>query len=207
MPRESTVMYEFSPENPLDRDMFASFITQAAASSTPTYICDIRTPPGRFEQYCFEGRARAEANARMRGKAWRPTDQVTPGQALTVDELGRVGEGYIEEMLAGPDGERGLDVAPVLADSTDDRPDKTLNGLKFDVKAANPRPGDSFAVPIWQVASKGFDALLLVQHIEPGLARVWCCRCKPEGGAWRSQAGVRGKKPFWRIECTPAPAD
>lgn len=191
--------YEFSTENELDRDLFAHFITAAAANSTPTYICDIRTPPGKFEQYCLEGRMRAEANARMKGTAWRQSDQLTPGQALTVDELGRVGEGYIEEML-------GLDVAPVLADRTDDRPDKTLNGLKFDVKAANPRPGDSFAVPCWQVANKGFDALLLVQHIEPGLARVWCCRCKPEGGAWRSQAGVRGKKPFWRIECTPAPA-
>lgn len=192
--------YEFSTQSDLDRDMFASFITLAAANSTPTYICDIRTPPGRFEQYCAEGRARAEANARMRGKDWRPSDQNTPGQTLTVDELGRVGEGYIEEMLGG------LDVAPVLVDSTDDRPDKTLNGLKFDVKASNPRPGDSFAVPIWQVAAKGYDALLLVQHLEPGLARVWCCRCKPEGGAWRSQHGVRGKKPFWRIECTPAPA-
>jgi hypothetical protein len=138
---------------------------------------------------------RAEANARMRGKEWRAQDQRTPGQALTVDELGRVAEGSIEAML-------GLDVAPVLADSTDDRPDKTVQGVAFDVKGANVRPGNTFSVPCWQVASKGYDALLLVQHIEPGLARVWCCKCLPGGEGWRHYPGVRGKKDFWQLTCS-----
>lgn len=187
----------FSPASSVDKDLFELMLLDAANSSTPTYICDVETNPANFERYCAEGRLRAEANARMRGKEWRREDQLTPGQALTVDELGRVGEGAVEEML-------GLDVAPVLADSTDKRPDKTLAGIKFDVKSATPRPGDSFAVPVWQVASAGYDALLLVQHIEPGLARVWCCKCKAEGAAWTQLAGARGKKPFWRICCTPA---
>lgn len=185
----------FSPSSALDKDLFELMLLNAAVSSTPSYIADVTTDPANFERYCAEGRMRAEANARMRGKEWRREDQLTPGQTLTIDELGRVGEGSIEEML-------GLDVAAVLADSTDKRPDKTLASIKFDVKAATPRPGDSFAVPVWQVASAGYDALLLVQHIEPGLARVWCCKCKPEGAAWMKLGGVRGKRAFWRISCS-----
>lgn len=186
----------FSPSSQLDKDLFELMLLDAATNSTPTYIADVETDPANFERYCAEGRMRAEANARMKGNAWRREDQLTPGQDLTVDELGRVGEGAIEEML-------GLDVAPVLADSTDRRPDKTLAGVKFDVKTATPRPGDSFAVPCYKVKNGGYDALLLVQHLEPGLARVWCCKCKPEGLAWMKLGGARGKTAFWRIACSP----
>lgn len=183
-----------TPSDSLDREIFEAALLEAASSPRPTYICDIQTDPVLFEQLCAEGRMRAEANARMRGQGWRPQDQLTPGKRLTVDELGRVAEGAIEAML-------GLDVAPVLADSTDDRPDKTLAGLRFDVKGADVRPKNTFSVPCWQVATKGYDALILVQHVEPGLARVWCCKCEPEGESWQKMAGVRGKKPFWLIGC------
>lgn len=184
-----------SPVDSIDRDIFESLILEAAQSHTPAYIADIKTDPELFEQLCAEGRMRAEVNARLRGKEWKAADQRTPGQQLTVDELGRVTEGSIEAML-------GLDVAPVLQDSTDDRPDKTVAGVKFDVKGAEKRPGDTFSVPCWQIATKGYDALLLVQHLEPGLARVWCCSAQPGGPAWTKLNGVRGKKPFWRLTCT-----
>lgn len=184
-----------SPSDALDREIFESLILEAAQSPTPTYIADIKTDPELFEQLCAEGRMRAEVNARLRGQEWKAGDQRTPGQKLTVDELGRVTEGAIEAML-------GLDVAPVLQDSTDNRPDKTLAGVKFDVKGAEKRPGDTFSVPCWHIATKGYDALLLVQHVEPGLARVWCCSAHPAGPAWVKMAGVRGKKPFWRLTCS-----
>lgn len=184
----------FNPADELDRDIFEAHILECAASPTPVLVGDIKTDPSDFERLCAEGRMRAEANARMRGREWKAADQLTPGQTMTVDELGRVAEGAIDAML-------GLDVAPVLADSTDDRPDKTVAGVKFDVKGSFVRPGNTFSIPCWQVATKGYDALLLVQHIEPGLARVWCCSCAPGGEAWTKMAGVRGKKPFWRVAC------
>ncbi len=183
-----------SPNDSLDRELFETMILEAAASPTPVYVCDIETDPALFEQHCAEGRMRAEANARMRGGDWKGQHQHTPGSALTIDELGRVAEGAIEAML-------GLDVAAVLEDSTDDRPDKTLAGVKFDVKGSFVRPGNTFALPCWQVATKGYDSLLLVQHLEPGKARVWCCKCQPGGEAWTKLNGVRGKGAFWRISC------
>lgn len=183
-----------SPSEALDREIFESLILEAAASAAPTYICDVSIDPELFEQHCTEGRMRAEANAKMRGGDWKPQDQRTPGQELTVDELGRVAEGAIEAML-------GLDVAAVLDDSVDARPDKTVAGVRFDVKGSAVRAGNTFAVPCWKVAKGDWDALLLVQHIEPGRARVWCAKCSPGGEHWTKLNGVRGKRPFWRLSC------
>ncbi|WP_444846589.1 hypothetical protein [Duganella caerulea] len=182
----------------MDRDLFELMVLDASKSSTPRYICDVSTSASNFDRYCDEGRARAAANAAMRGARWHAGDQNTPGHALTVDELGRVGEGAIEELL-------GIDVAAVLTDATDARPDRTVAGVRFDVKTADVRPGNSFAVPVWRVDGRDYDALLLVQHVEPGLARVWCCKSEAAGAAWTKRPGVRGKGDFYRIEC-PTPA-
>lgn len=189
---ETAVVY--SPESEVDRGIFEMMLLEAATDSTPTQIGDVTYNPEAFERYCAEGRMRAEANARMRGGRWRPQDQATPGCELTVDELGRVAEGAVEAML-------GLDVAAVLADGVDARPDKTIAGVRFDVKGAHPRPGDSFAVPTRKVHE--YDALVLVQHIEPGRARVWCCKSAPgDSRRWGFRRGVRGKSDFYRIQCS-----
>lgn len=194
-----TTHVTFESTSEVDRDIFELLLLDAADDSSPAYIGDIRYPATMFETWCAEGRMRAAVNAKLRGSSWSAKDQRTPGSTLTVDELGRTCEGAIETML-------GLDVAAVLHDGTDDRPDKTLNGVKFDVKGSLVRPGNTFAIPCWQALSKGYDALILSQHVEPGLARVWCCACKPVGAsAWQYMQGVRGKKPFYRIAC-PQPA-
>lgn len=187
-------MVTLNAKEALDKEIFQSLILDAAESQTPVYICDIESDPDKFEQYCAEGRMRAEANARMRGKDWKASVQKIPGIKLTADEIGRAAEGPIEEMV-------GLDVAAVLADSTDDRPDVVVEGVRFDVKGATVRANNTFAVPHYQVLTKGYNALLLVQHIEPGKARVWCVKCSPGGESWTYMQGVRGNKPFWRIAC------
>jgi len=187
-------MYVFSPASAVDRDLFELMILDASKSSQPRYICDVSTSASNFDRYCAEGRARAAANAAMRGARWHAGDQLTPGHSLTVDELGRVGEGAVEELI-------GIDVAAVLLDATDARPDRTVAGVRFDVKSADVRPGNSFAVPVWRVDGGDYDALLLVQHIQPGLSRVWCCKSAAAGAAWSRRAGVRGKSDFYRIEC------
>lgn len=176
----------------LEKTIFQSLIIEASKSSKPTYICDIRTDPSKFEQLCEEGRQRTAVNKKIQAN-FKPGNQITKGQKLTADEVGRLTEHPIEEML-------GLDVAAVLEDSTDDRPDKVVDGVKFDVKGSVYRKTNSFSLPVWQVKTKGYDALLLVQHIEPGHSRVWCCKCEP-GEAWKCHAGVGGKSAFFCITC------
>lgn len=185
-------MITFTPSNDFDRFAFEQLLLSAADSSTPTYIGDVATDPAQFERLCAEGRQRSDVNKSTRG-SWKAAHQHTPGQALTVDELGRVCEGAVEAMV-------GLDAAAVVLDGTDDRPDKTLAGVKFDVKGSAVRPNNTFAVPCWQVENKGYDALVLVQHVAPGHARVWCVKCAPSA-CWKRMGGVRGKQDFWLIPC------
>jgi hypothetical protein len=194
-------MLEFSPESELDRDLFAVACLEAASSSTPTYIGDIAYDAGlHYERWIAEGSMRTAVNARIgTAHARQAAMQRIPGQDLTVDQIGRICEGPIELLL-------GLDVAAVLTDSTDARPDLTVDGVRFDVKGSRARAENSFAVPCWQACSGRYDALLLVQHVAPGLARVWCCKCTPGGSSWQQRPPSQpGKKPFFRIAC-PAPA-
>jgi len=193
----------FRPENGADREVFELYVIDAADSLIPVFLGEIHTDPALHDVWCAEGRMRAEMNARRKGADWKAYVQKIPGTALTVDEIGRLGEGPIERML-------GLDVAAVV-ESTDDRPDKVIAGIKFDVKASLARAGDTFSLPVWQVKSKNYDALILVQHIEPGRCKAWCGRCAPESAAWEMRPGAiskgKRKSPFYLIRCTPASAE
>lgn len=187
----------FRPESETDRDIFELLVLSAACSQTPLFIGEIHTDPVLHDVWCGEGRMRAEMNARRKGADWKGFVQKIPGTKLTVDEIGRLGEGPVELML-------GLDVAAVV-EGTDDRPDKVIDGVKFDVKASLERPENTFSLPVWQVESKDYDALLLVQHVEPGRVRVWCGACDKKSPAWQMRPGAmsRGKRkgPFYLITC------
>lgn len=193
-------MLVFTPESTLDRDLFEIGCLYAAECPAPSYIGDIAYDPGNcYERWLLEGDMRTAANRRIgTAHARSEAHQRIPNTALTVDQIGRLAEGPIELML-------GLDVAAVLPDSTDARPDKTLGGVRLDVKGAAPRPGNSFAVPCWRVARGEYDALLLVQCVEPGLVRVWGCACRPGDGWQEYPASQVGKRPFYRIACPEPP--
>lgn len=178
----------------LDRELFEAALLAAAESPTPSYICDIRHAPELVPFWAEEGRQRARENALRLGKRWRPQDQHSPGQNFTADEIGRVAEGPVELML-------GLDVAAVLKGQVDARPDKTLDGVRFDVKGSENRPRNTFSLPVDKVDVNGYDALILVRYLMPGHVRVWCCKCKPEGGAWEQRDGVRDKNDYYLITC------
>lgn len=187
-------MLTFSPDSYFDKDIFSISCLQAADDSAPSYIGDIEyEPENNFELWLGEGSMRTAANSRFQ-TSHKPQHQYIPGQQLTVDQLGRICEGPIELML-------GLDVAAVLDDRTDARPDLTVSGVRFDVKGSAVRPENSFAIPCWQANSGRYDALLLVQHVRPGLARVWGCKCSPGQGWQERPAAMAGKKPFYRIAC------
>lgn len=94
---------------------------------------------------------RTAANNRFQ-KAHQAQHKFIPRQVLTVDQLGRFCVGPIELM---PD----LDVAAVLDDKTDTRPELTVSGVRFDVKGSAARPENSFAIPCWQANSGRYDAL------------------------------------------------
>jgi hypothetical protein len=187
---------EFRPGHAADADIFQLLCVEAASSSKPTYIGDIVYDPStHFEQWIAEGDARMNVNTKT-GKAHsnQKNIQKIPGVTFTVDQLGRICEGPVELLL-------GLDVAAVVENGTDDRPDKTFEGIRFDVKGATKREENSFAIPCWQALSGKYDALMLVQHLEVGRVRVWVCKCKPAEG-WMKLAGSKvGKKPFYRIAC------
>lgn len=193
-------MLTFSPNSALDRDLFEIGCLYAAESPLPTYLGDITYAAAEhYERWLAEGDMRTAANRRMgTAHARSEAHQRIPTTTLTVDQIGRLAEGPIELML-------GLDVAAVLSDSTDARPDRTLSGVRFDVKGAAVRPGNSFAVPCWRVARGEYDALLLVQCIEPGRARVWGCACRPGPGWQEYPASQAGKRPFYRIACPEPP--
>lgn len=188
----------FSPASALDKDIFAGNCLAAAESSFPTYVGDIEYDATQYYQKWYqEGTARTVANSGFQPNH-KPQHQHIPGQFLTVDQLGRICEGPIELLL-------GLDVAAVLQDRTDKRPDVAVDGVRFDVKGATPRYGNSFAVECEKARGGGYDALLLVQLVQPGLARVWACKCDAVAGGWEEKPGsMAGKKPFFRIPC-PAP--
>lgn len=178
----------------LERELFEAALLAAATSPTPSYICDIHHDVALLPKWCEEGRQRAKENAEMRGKAWKPQDQHTPGQSFTADEIGRVAEGPVELML-------GLDVAAVLKGRVDARPDKTLDGIRFDVKGAENRPDNTFSLPVYKVKQNKYDALILVRYIKPGHVRVWACKCAPVKPAWCEMDGVRDKGPFYKVSC------
>lgn len=188
------MLHVFDHRDEMDRDLLELYINEHATSPVPRCAGYLKTDASRFEQLCAEGRGRSSANASMRGDAWNAGHQHTPGHTLTVDEVGRVAEGGVEDFL-------GIDVAAVLPDATDARPDIVRGGVRFDIKAACVRPGDTFSVPCWQVDGGRYDALLLVQHIEPGRARLWVCKCDPSSPAWERRPGVRGKADFYLIHC------
>lgn len=178
----------------LDRDLFEAALLAAAESSTPSYICDIKHAPELVPLWQAEGRQRAKENALRLGKRWRPQDQWSPGQAFSADEIGRVAEGPVEQML-------GLDVAAVLKGRVDARPDKTLDGVRFDVKGSENRPRNTFSLPVDKVNVSAYDALILVRYLAPGHVRVWCCKCLPKGRAWERRDGVRDKGPYYLVTC------
>ena len=187
-------MLTFNTDSCFDKDIFKDSCLQAAGSSAPSLIGDIEYDPAiNFELWLAEGDMRTAANSRFQ-KAHQAQHQFIPGQALTVDQLGRICEGPIELML-------GLDVAAVLDDRTDARPHLTVSGVLFDVKGSAVRPENSFAIPCWKANSGRYDALLLVQHVRPGLARIWGCKCSPGAGWQERPAAMAGKKPFYRIAC------
>jgi hypothetical protein len=189
----------FSPASSLDKDIFAGNCLAAAAFSSPTYVDDIEyDATEHYQRWYQEGCDRTVANSRYQRKHF-PKHQHIPGQTLTVDQLGRICEGPIELLL-------GLDVAAVLWDRTDNKADVALEGIKFDVKGATPKCGNSFAVECEKARGGVYDALLLVQLVQPGLARVWACKCAPVEGKWQEKPGsMAGKKPFYRIPCPALP--
>lgn len=195
----------FKTDSAVDADLFAISCSAAAEHSQPAFVgCIEYNPEGVFDKWLAEGEARASINKAMRTAAGKKpaSPQRVPGNEYTVDQLGRICEGPIELLL-------GLDVAAVVQDGTDARPDKTLDsGLRFDVKGSRVRPENSFAIPCWQAMTGKYDALLLVQHVRPGLVRVWACKCKP-GDGWQQRPPARaGNKPFFRIACPePEPAE
>lgn len=178
----------------LDRELFEAAILAAAQSSSPSYICDIHHDPALVPLWADEGRQRTQDNAQRQGKEWRPQKQHIPGQTFTADEIGRVAEGPVELML-------GLDVAAVLQGQVDARPDKTIDGIRFDVKGTENRPDNTFSLPIYKVVQDNYDALILVRYLEPGHVRVWCCKCQAAGPAWSARPGMPGKTPFYVISC------
>lgn len=187
----------FRPESDVDRDIFGLICREAADSFNPTYIGDIKYDAAKhFERWLEEGRMRSAVNKKT-GKA---DDKQAERQRIenckfTCDELGRITEGPIELMW-------GLTVAAVVEDGTDDRPDLCIDGVQFDVKGSYQRQTPSFSLPVWTV--KKYEALLLVQHVEPGLARVWACKCGAKV-PWKEMPPAPGKKhPFFLIRC-PAP--
>lgn len=188
----------YTPDSELDRDLFQAACLAAAESSTPSYIGEIAyDPTNHYEQWLAEGSMRTAVNKKI-GTAHelQAKHQRIPGQALTVDELGRVCEGPVELLL-------GLDVAGVLMDSTDARPDKTVDGVRFDVKGSMVRPGNTFSLPCHKALKGDYDALILVQHVEPGRVRVWCCKCEVGGPSWtKFNPSQKGKTPFYRISCS-----
>ncbi len=187
----------YSPLSDLDRDLFAIACREAADSFTPTYIGDIHYDAAQhFETWLAEGRMRSAVN-RKTGKADERQDerQAIKKCSFTCDELGRITEGPIELMC-------GLTVAAVVEDGTDDRPDLCIDGVQFDVKGSYKRDTDTFSLPLWTVSK--YEALLLVQHVEPGLARVWACKCGAQV-PWERRPPAKGKKHgFYLITC-PAP--
>lgn len=187
----------FSPASSLDKDIFALNCLAAAESSSPAYVGDIEYDAGEhYQKWYQEGCDRTAANAGFQRKH-SPEHQHIPGQALTVDQLGRICEGPVSLLL-------GLDVAAVLQDRTDKRPDVVVDGIRFDVKGSMPRYENSFSIECYKARDGRYDALLLVQLVRPGLARVWACRCEP-GAGWQEKAGCPASKPnFYRIPC-PAP--
>lgn len=186
----------FRPESETDRDLFELALLEACTCGQPQFIGEVHTDPALFEQWCVEGRMRSEMNAKRLGDSWNAEKQRIKKQDLTADEIGRLGEGPIEQML-------GLDVAAVV-EGTDDRPDRVVSGVRFDVKASRERPGNTFSVPVWVMKQKEYDALVLVQHVQPGVARVWCGRSKKDGERLEAWEYRRGKPDFWLIH-TEAP--
>lgn len=187
----------FFPESETDRDFFAMACREAADSFTPSYVGDIKYDAAKyFESWLAEGRMRSAVNLKT-GKADEKQSerQAIKKCSFTCDELGRITEGPIELMC-------GLTVAAVVEDGTDDRPDLCLDGVQFDVKGSYKRSADTFSLPVWTV--KKYEALLLVQHVEPGLARVWACKCGADV-PWQPMPPAKGKKHWFYLITCPTP--
>lgn len=119
----------------------------ANINATPAKVIVVNHASEHYQKWYQEGCQRTAANSRFQRKH-SPEHQHVPGQALTVDQMGRICEGPIELLL-------GLDVAAVLQDRTDKRPDVVVDGIRFDVKGSVPRYENSFAVECEKVRSGG----------------------------------------------------
>jgi hypothetical protein len=130
-----TATIDFMVGSELDADLFEAALIDAANATRPAYIGDIvYDSSSKLEQWIAEGNMRSTVNVKT-GRAVKNQDdiQAIPDIAFTVDQIGRLCEGPVELML-------GLDVQAVVLDGTDKRPDKTIAGIKFDIKGATVRP-------------------------------------------------------------------
>lgn len=186
-------MLTFSPANDFDRFAFEQLLLEAAQSARPTEIGHIEFDPELIPLWLEEGRMRTAVN-RSIGTAHpdQAKQQRIEGQAWTCDELGRVCEGPVELML-------GLDVAAVNTCGTEPSADKSIQGVRFDVKGAGPERNGTFSLPVWTTRCGRYDALVLVHYLRPGLCRVFACKCAPDEGCWQLRPGTAGRKPFYLI--------
>lgn len=177
----------------VDSGLFEIVLSDAAQSDVPVYLGTIELPRARLEQLCEEGRQRAEENRKRLGNRWKGHRQALPGCPYTVDELGRICEGAVEDLIP-------LQSAAVVRGAVDERPDVDLEGISFDIKGAYARPGYTFSVAHY-LATK-YEALVLVMMQPDGTLHVWAVRCRPEN--FELRRGVNGGADFYLVRC-PAP--
>lgn len=187
-------MLQYSTQSELDRDLFEMALVEAATSKTPVEIGLLSYPAELIEVWLEEGRMRTAVNAKI-GTAHKDQkkQQKITGQTWTCDELGRVCEGPVELML-------GLDVAAVNHDGTEPTADKVIDGIRFDVKGAGAERDCTFSLPVWTVKKDRYDALVLVQYLEPGQCRVWACAVADEALGF-PRPGTRGRPAYFLIDC------
>lgn len=189
-------MLLFSPESDFDRYAFEELLVEAAESGAPREIGHVQYDASLIEVWLEEGRMRTAVNARI-GTAHKDqkAQQRIVGQAWTCDELGRVCEGPVELML-------GLDVAAVNECGTEPKADREVQGIRFDVKGAGKERDATFSLPVWTTKKDRYDALILVQYLEPGLCRVWACKLDPPSGHWEYRPGTKGRPNFYLIRAS-----
>ncbi len=179
----------------VDAGLFEIVLTDAAQSDEPVYLGTIELPAGRLQQLIAEGRQRAEENRQRLGARWKGDRQQLAGCPYSVDELGRICEGAVEDLIP-------LQSAAVVEGGVDERPDLALAGISFDIKGSYARPGYTFSVAHY-LAIK-YEALVLVMMNPDGQLHVWAVRCRPEN--FELRRGVGGGADFYLVRC-PAPTE
>lgn len=180
----------FSAESAGHKALFAARLLEAADSETPVYIGRISLPKHRVACLRAEGQARTEANRRRLGCRFKER-QFWDNCPLSLDEIGRLAEGAVEELLE-------VQAAPVV-EGVDARPDVVFHALRMDVKATFDR--NSFAIA--KSVAGGYDALIFVSISADKKLHVWAVKSRPD--AWELRPGVRGGDDFYLVKC-PAPA-